>query len=149
MKVKGLPTPKKKSFLKLPNYKGGKKAFMEFVSSNLTYPEDALKNQITGLILAEYNVDNLGQISDIRITKGIGYGCDEEAIRIISLMVYEPVYNRGMRIKSKMKARILFKLPVLKDENQHNNLNINYSITLKKDKEKIVKPSFSYTINFK
>ena len=88
MKDKDTRTTKKKSFLKLPRYTGDKKAFMEFVSMNLIYPKEALKNSIEGLIHAEYEVDHLGKISDIKIKKGIGYGCDEEAIRIISLMVY-------------------------------------------------------------
>ena len=120
---------------------------MEFVSSNLAYPEEAIKKNIEGLVHAEYEVDNLGKISDIRIKKGLGYGCDEEAIRILSLMVYEPVYNRGLRIKSKMKARILFKLPAPLIENPENSLNLNYTLTKKKDQEKAAKQSYSYTIN--
>ena len=101
MKDKEIHAAKKKSFLKLPRYSGDKKAFIEFVSSNLIYPEEALKNGIEGIVYSEYEVDHLGKISDIKIKKGVGYGCDEEAIRIISLMVYEPVRNRGLRIKSK------------------------------------------------
>lgn len=120
---------------------------MEFVTSNLAYPEEALKNGIQGMIHAEYEVDNLGKISDIRIKKGIGYGCDEEAIRILSLMFYEPVHNRGIRIKSKMKARILFKLPVPLAEKSDNNININYTISKNKDQKKTGNQSYSYTIN--
>ncbi len=147
MKGKNTHTAKKNSFIKLPRYTGGKKAFMEFVSMNLIYPEEALKNNIEGIIHAEYEVDNQGKISDVRIKKGIGYGCDEEAIRIINLMFYEPVHNHGIRIKSKMKARILFKLPTPSIENSGNNLNPNYTITRKKEKEKDSNKSYSYTIN--
>lgn len=146
MKDNDTHTAKKKSFIKLPTYPGGKKAFKEFVSQNLIYPEEALKNGIEGLIHAEFEVNNLGEVSDIRIKKGIGYGCDEETIRILSLMVYEPVRNRGIRIKSKMKARILFKLPVPSIGNSANSVNINYTTT-KKDKEKETNKSYSYTIN--
>lgn len=147
MKDKGPHSEKKKSFINLPKYTGGRKAFMEFVSSNLIYPEEAIKKKIEGLVHAEYEVDNLGKISEIRIKKGIGYGCDEEAIRILRLMVYEPVQNRGIRIKSKMKARILFKLPVPLIKNPENSLNLNYTITQKKDEKKGAKLSYSYTIN--
>jgi len=146
MKDNDTHTAKKKSFIKLPTYPGGKKAFKEFVSQNLIYPEEALKNGTEGLIHAEYEVNNLGEVSDIRIKKGIGYGCDEETIRILSLMVYEPVRNRGIRIKSKMKARILFKLPIPSIDNSANSVNINYTTT-KKDKEKETNKSYSYTIN--
>jgi TonB family protein len=147
MKVKVIPTPKKKNFLKLPSYTGGKKAFMNFVAENMVYPKEANAIGIEGIVHTEYEVDNHGKISDIRIKKGIGYGCDEEAIRILSLMVYEPVNNRGLRIKSKMKARILFKLPLSSIEKTGNSLNFNYSITPKKDQEKKDQPTFSYTIN--
>jgi TonB family protein len=148
MKDKDTHTAKKKSFLKLPRYTGDKKAFMEFVYSNLIYPEEALKNGIEGLIYTEYEVDHLGKISDIKIKKSIGYGCDEEAIRLISLMVYEPVRNRGLRIKSKMKTRILFKLPIPMIEDSVNSVNLNYTITKKKDQEKDANQSYSYTIHF-
>jgi len=149
MKDKNTHTAKKNSFVQLPRYTGGKKAFMEFVSMNLIYPEEALKNNIEGIILAEYEVNNLGKISDIRIKKGIGYGCDEEVIRILSLMVYEPVHNRGIRIKSKMKARILFKMPVPSIEKSDKSVNPNYTITKTKVQEKEPNKSYSYTINLR
>jgi len=148
MKDKEIHTAKKKSFLKLPRYSGDRKAFMEFVSANLIYPEEALKNGIEGIVYSEYEVDHLGKISDIKIKKGVGYGCDEEAIRLISLMVYEPVRNRGLRIKSKMKTRILFKLPAPVIENPENSVNLEYTITKKKDQKKDENPSYSYTIHF-
>lgn len=149
MKDKDSHITKKKSFIKLPRYTGDRKAFMEFVSLNLIYPEEALKNRIEGIVYSEYDVDHLGKISDIKIKKGIGYGCDEEAIRIISLMVYEPVRNRGLRIKSKMKTRILFKLPLPPTiENVENSTNLEYTITKKKNQEKDANQSYSYTIHF-
>jgi TonB family protein len=147
MKDKETHAGKKKSFLKLPRYTGGKKAFKEFVSQNLIYPEDALKNRIEGFVFAEYEVNDLGEISDIRIKKGIGYGCDEEVIRILSLMVYEPVHNRGLRVKSKMKSRFLFKLPAPPIEKSENSIKINYTITEEKDQLKPANKSYSYTIN--
>ena len=131
MKDKDAHTVKKKSFLKLPRYTGDRKAFMEFVSANLIYPEEALKNGIEGIVYSEYEVDHLGKISDIKIKKGICYGCDEEAIRIISLMVCEPIHKQGLRIKSKMETRILFKLPAPMGENSGDSVNLNYTITKK------------------
>jgi TonB family protein len=147
MKDKDAHRARKKSFIKLPRYTGGKKAFMEFVSLNLRYPEEAIQNGIEGIVHAEYDVDNLGKISEIKIKKGIGYGCNEEVVRILRLMVYEPVHNRGLRVKSKMKARILFKLPARVDGNPENSVNINYTITKKKEQGKDANPSYSYNIN--
>lgn len=146
-KDKNTHTSRKKDFLKLPRYSGGKKAFLEFVTTNLEYPEKALKDGIEGTVHAEYEVDNLGRISAIKVIKGIGYGCDEEAIRILSLMKYEAVHNRGLRVKSKLKARIQFKLPIPTAKNTEMNVNINYTITPKEEKEKRVNTSYSYTVN--
>jgi TonB family protein len=147
MKVNDSHSAKKKSFIKLPQYPGGKNAFKEFVSQNLKYPEDALKNRIEGVVHAEYEVNDHGKVIDIRIKKGIGYGCDEETIRILSLMVYEPAHNRGMRVKSKVKARIPFKLPAPAIDNSVTNVNINYAISEKKVIAKEPTKSYSYTIN--
>jgi hypothetical protein len=148
MKEKDTNTRKKKNFIKLPSYPGGKKAFKEFVSQNLIYPEYALKNRIEGFVFAEYEVNDLGEISDIIIKKGLGYGCDEEVIRLLSLMVYEPVHNRGLRVKSKMKSRFLFKLPAAPTtEKPGNVVKINYTITEEKDKLKPANESYTYTIN--
>jgi TonB family protein len=138
---------KKKSFIKLPTYPGGRKAFKEFVALNLKYPEEALKIGIEGIVHAEYEVNNLGKVSDLKIKKGIGYGCDEETIRILSLMHYEPVRNRGLRLKSKMKARISFKLSLPPVENIEKNVSVNYAITEKKILVKEPTKSYSYTIN--
>jgi len=147
MKVNDSHTAKKKSFIKLPKYPGGKNAFKEFVSQNLIYPEEALKNGTEGIVYAEYEVNNLGKVTDIRIQKGIGYGCDEETIRILSLMIYEPAHNRGIRVKSKMKARIPFKLPQPAIVDSTKSVNINYAITEKKITAREPNKSYSYTIN--
>ena len=147
MKDKDIRAAKKKKFIELPKYPGGKNAFKEFVSQNLIYPEEALRKGVEGIVYAEYEVDNLGNVIDVRIKKGIGSGCDEETIRILNLLEYEPVHNRGLRVKSKMKARILFKLPVTPSVDQVQSVNINYTITEKKDNQKEPNKSYSYTIN--
>lgn len=147
MKVNDSNSSKKKSFIKLPQYPGGKNAFKEFVSQNLKYPEEAITNGIEGVVHAEYEVNDHGKVTDVRIKKSIGFGCDEETIRLLSMMVYEPVHNRGMRVKSKVKARIPFKLPTPAIDNSVTNVNINYAITEKKVIAREPTKSYSYTIN--
>ncbi len=53
------------------------------MKENLIYPEAAKSNDITGKVTLEFKLDKLGNISDIKVVKGIGYGCDEEAIRLL------------------------------------------------------------------
>ncbi len=102
---------KERKFLKLPSYPGGKQAFIKFVEENLVYPEPALKNRVEGTVYVEYTVDNIGTVADERVIHGIGYGCDEEAVRIIRMLKYHPKKNRGVRMKTLMKSRIRFELP--------------------------------------
>jgi TonB family protein len=147
LKDKNTHTERKKNFINLPKYTGGKKAFNEFIFSNLVYPDEALKNRIEGIVYAEYEVDSSGKISNVKIKKGIGYGCDEETIRILSLLVYEKATNRGIRVKSKMKTRIQFKLPALPVENFAKNVNINYTVTETKTSNPIQPKAYTYTIN--
>ena len=125
---------KKKTFLKLPTYPGGKQAFLSFVKINLNYPQQAIENKIQGLVFAEYDVDNVGNVLNVYIKKGLGYGCDEEAIRVINLLQYEPVRNRGVRMKTHMKTRISFELPKSEPTHPDEKMNINYIINSKTQK---------------
>ena len=105
---------KKKQFLNLPQYIGGSQAFKEFVANNLTYPAEALEKIIEGSVIIEYEISDEGVVLNPRVFKGIGFGCDEEAIRVVSLLRFEKVKNRGMRVRMTTKTTIHFRLPGLK-----------------------------------
>ncbi len=138
----------KDDFLKKPQYLGGDKAMKEFVAKNLKYPEEAKTAKVEGKVIVAYDVNDNGKVFNTRIIKGLGYGCDEEAIRIISLFPFGKVRNRRMRVKVSKKTTIIFKLP---------KTNINYTITPeKKAANKKVNPDtpkkdsgYSYTIEIK
>ncbi len=100
-----------KKFLKKPNYPGGSEAFKKFISENLRYPPEALAAGIQGSVLAGYDILDTGEVENIRIIKGIGYGCDEETERLISLLRFEKVKNRGLRLKVSTKTTIHFHIP--------------------------------------
>jgi protein TonB len=142
--------PKKKNFLKIPTFPGGKEAYRNFIRENVKYPEQALANKVEGLVFVTYTVDNIGNIVDVEITKGIGYGCDEEAERVIRLMKYEPARNRGVRMKVEMKTRIHFHLPKAVEKNMQTGMQLNYtSTTPEKANSPEPKPQavYNYTIN--
>lgn len=138
-----------KKFIHLPQFPGGKTAFQEFIRTNLRYPKEALENKIEGTVHVLYHVDGLGNVLDCLVTRGIGYGCDEEAVRIIMMMKYEKAKNRGLRVTAAMRTRISFKLPKTTD------FQIEYSLIEKPGKDSQVKPtkpaageSYGYTISF-
>jgi TonB family protein len=143
-------SPKKKKFLKIPTFPGGKEAYQGFIRENVQYPEKALANKVEGLVFVTYTVDNIGEIVDVEITKGIGYGCDEEAERVIRLMKYEPARNRGVRMKVEMKTRIHFHLPQTAENNIQTGVQLNYTSTTS-DKANSPEPKpqavYNYTIN--
>lgn len=70
----------------MPVFPGGQKAMYDFLRENIKYPEIALKNNIEGTVYVKFIVDKNGVISNPVIMRGIGGGCDEEAIRVLSLM---------------------------------------------------------------
>lgn len=140
--------PKKRKFLNLPQYPGGKTAYSEFLSNNLKYPKEALDAQVEGTVIVEFDIDDNGIVHQPRIIKGIGHGCDEEAARVVKLLRYQKVKNMGVRVRSTTKANIHFKLPTA--------ATLNYSITtvsatkLETNTGETSKPPvvYNYTIEF-
>lgn len=57
--------------------------YVEYLQKNLKKPKQAIDNQIVGNVTVEFNVNKEGKLSDFKIIKSLGYGCDEEAIRAI------------------------------------------------------------------
>ena len=131
----------KKNFLKLPGYKGGSKAFKEFIANNLQYPKEAMEAGVEGNVVVEYEINDNGDVVSLRVLKGLGYGCDEEAIRLVRMLSFEKVKNRGVRVKVTTKTKIFFTLP---------RVNITYSVPEKKgpEKDKSGSGNYEYTIKF-
>ena len=134
-----------KKFLKRPEYPGGKSAFKEYIRNNLIYPKEALEKGIGGVIYLSARIDDNGNVDDINVEKGIGYGCDEEAVRLIGNMQYGAVRNRGVRVKSRHRFRIEFRLPKPK-----KTLKYTYKHAPKQTPEQTNKPkTYSYSIKVK
>ena len=102
---------KTKKFINKAKYPGGAEALKEFVKQNLRYPNKALIHKIEGNVFLKYEVNETGKVHNVSIINGLEYGCDEEAIRIIGLLKYPQVKNRGMKVNTKFKLAIHFKLP--------------------------------------
>ena len=70
----------------MPQFPGGEKEMMRFIKSNLHYPPAAIDNGIFGTVTVNFVVGKDGRITQIKIIRGIGGGCDEEAVRILEKM---------------------------------------------------------------
>jgi protein TonB len=122
---------KEESFIKKPYYKEGVKAFNDFIYSNLRYPQEAQNHKIEGIVICKYDIDHEGNVIDVKVIKGLGYGCDEEAIRVIKLLKFEvPKNPRGLRIIFHKDIKIQFKMQVIpKEIPKPTQVQIQYTIS--------------------
>ncbi len=82
-----------------------------FLQSNLRYPEMAKELNIQGKVYVDFVVDEEGRIINAKVKRGIGYGCDEEALRVIKLIPKgTPGYMGGKAVKVSFVQAITFKL---------------------------------------
>ncbi|NTW33867.1 MAG: energy transducer TonB, partial [Bacteroidetes bacterium] len=94
-----------------PYYMGGKPAFDKFLKANLKYPAEALAIKKTGVVVVSFIVEKIGGITNIEVIQGIGYGCDEEAIRLVRKMPkWIPGTVEGKTIRVIHKVSINFPL---------------------------------------
>ena len=91
----------------MPSFPGGDKARLEFLRDNIRYPEAARENGIQGKVYVQFIVDTKGNITDVKVLRGIGGGCDEEAVRAVKKM---PKWNAGRQ--NGQTVRVLYTMPV-------------------------------------
>ena len=120
------------SFIKHPTYPGGKKALDEFIKDNLIYPEDAINNKVEGTVAVEYDVDVFGKVILAKIKHGIGNGCDEEAVRLVKLLLYPKKRYKGMHVVFHMTINIHFRLNTASPLPQQQEPKIVYNYVEKK-----------------
>lgn len=85
--------------------------FYKFLKKNLKYPRQAKRMGIEGKVFVSFIVDTDGSITNIELVRGIGGGCDEEAIRILkNSPKWEPAKQRGVPVKQRMTFPVRFTL---------------------------------------
>lgn len=95
----------------MPEPVGGMSAWNEYLSKNLKYPSAARRIGIEGTVYVSFVVEKSGEISNVQLLRGIGGGCDEEAIRVIeNAPIWKPGYQRSRPVKVRMRVPIRFKL---------------------------------------
>jgi protein TonB len=91
--------------------RGGMEAFYKFVREKMKYPAQARRMGIEGKVFVEFVVNRDGSIVDVKAIKGIGAGCDEEAVRVVqSMPAWSPGKQRGKPVRQRMVLPITFKL---------------------------------------
>jgi protein TonB len=94
-----------------PAPEGGMAAFYQFVQKQMKYPAQARRMGIEGKVFVQFVVDKDGTLTEVKAVKGIGAGCDEEAVRVIEgAPKWKPGKQRGRAVKVRMILPIQFKL---------------------------------------
>lgn len=95
----------------MPSFPGGVEKLMEYMSKNLNYPQTAVDAGIQGRVFIGFVVEPDGSVSNVKVLRGIGSGCDEEAVRVISsLPRWEPGKKDGKAVRVGYQIPVFFKL---------------------------------------
>jgi Gram-negative bacterial TonB protein C-terminal len=155
---------KKEQFIQQPIYVGGDKAMTTFIYQHLKIPNEALLNNVEGIVFLEFGIDFKGNVIETRVIKGLGFGCDVEAVRVVKLLKFDMGKYPGMKIIFHKKAKIQFKkapllvadvpdlpsLPTPVEEAQ--NFSFQYVITptisVVEEQIKPAETVYSYNITF-
>jgi TonB family protein len=111
---------KKDDFIQKAFYKGGIEAMKDFILGNLKYPPEAASNRVEGTVHVQYEINHKGKVLKAKTLTKHGYGLEEEAIRLVKMLVFEvPQRVRGLRVIFNKTTHIHFRLP--KQEIQTNS----------------------------
>ncbi|WP_316830751.1 TonB family protein [Pedobacter aquatilis] len=116
------------SIEKVPEFPGGMNKFYEYLSKSIKYPESAQDNNVQGKVWLSFTVEKNGNLTDIKVTRGLGSGTDEEAKRVLE---ESPKWIPG--IQNGKAVRVKY------------NININFTLDSSKEKPTSNKPSTENT----
>lgn len=95
----------------MPEFPGGVEALMDYVGRNVKYPEEAKDKEIQGRVFVSFVIEKDGSVNEVKVLRGIGGGCDEEAVRVIKAMPkWTPGKQKGKPVRVNYQIPINFKL---------------------------------------
>ena len=90
-------------------FQDGYNSIIKFVQENIKFPAEAQENNVHGKLMVSVVVEKDGLLSDIKIKKGLGYGLDEEIVRIIKMMPkWQPAQHKGKAVRQSQTIMIPF-----------------------------------------
>ncbi|MCD4697540.1 MAG: TonB family protein [Bacteroidales bacterium] len=95
----------------MPDFRGGPEGRIKYIAENIRYPEEARKNGISGTVFITFVIEKDGKVTNAKVLRGIGGGCDEEALKVISSMPdWIPGIQRGKAVRVQFNMPVYFKL---------------------------------------
>ena len=92
-----------------PQFPGGEEELIYFINKNLNYPKDAILKKMQGRVIVRFKVTSTGDVTDIKVLRGIGKECDREAIRVIRKM---PKWEPGGIVGECYPCDVWFTIPI-------------------------------------
>ena len=90
-------------------FQDGYNSIIKFVQENIKFPAEAKENDVHGRLMLSVVVEKDGSLSDITVKKGLGYGLDEEIVRIIKMMPkWQPAQHNGKTVRQSQTILIPF-----------------------------------------
>ena len=88
----------------MPEPEEGLAAFLNYIGDHIKYPEEAKEQGIEGKVFVRFVVTKNGDISHVQVIKGMGYGMDDEAVRVVSSYdkKWKPGMNKGKLVNTEM-----------------------------------------------
>ena len=95
----------------MPEFPGGTAKMMDYLSKNIKYPEEAKEKGISGRVFLSFVIEKDGAVSNVKVAKGIGKECDDEALRVVKAMPkWKPGLMKGKPVRVNYMLPIFFKL---------------------------------------
>ena len=92
-----------------PEFNGGAKAWSKYMERNLRYPYQAQEESIQGKVFVSFVIERDGSVTDVKVLRGLGFGCDEEAIKVIKKSpLWKPGKNKGVPVRVRYNMAINF-----------------------------------------
>lgn len=94
----------------MPEPEGGLEGFYKLLKKNMKYPAKAQRNHTEGRVFVEFTVGKDGKLTNMKVIKSVGDGCDEEALRVLAMSKWKPGKQRGVPVTVRMVQAINFQL---------------------------------------
>lgn len=95
----------------MPEYPGGEEAMLSYLRSNMKYPKIASQIGVEGTVFVQFVVNTKGEITKLKVLRGIGSGCDYEASRVIkSMPAWKPGWQGGQKVNVSFVLPVKFEL---------------------------------------
>ena len=106
------PVDGREPIIKLAEPVGGRRAYNKYLDDGMRYPQLALENKIKGRVTVQFIVRTDGSLDEFNVLKGLGFGCDEEVIRLVKEgPKWSPTTEDSVPIESEVRVRVKFSLP--------------------------------------